>query len=318
MSASLPKFVIVREAQFYAGFADVLLAAPSVARLAAFKCFVDADARSTPAAYASDDLLRRCAYAASCLAPGGAEATAAVRAWLSELFDGFVRPAASWNFFCGMACAAVADACAADAFPRLRARLAWAFDKTECLESDDAEFGDGKLDGSGGLFDAFAGLFADDPISGAAFSPERATRGLREIAGAPDGAAFDKLRPSRALNAFSDAARAWSFAESAVAVLDGDFADARALRRDLRADGFRVEKQLDASGDVEQLVVVGACSPRWRLKNVSPLMLTDFREGGVADFVAEADFRAAETEILRRRLDALQDELERFRAPQGV
>ena len=36
-------------------------------------------------------------------------------------------------------------------------------------------------------------------------------------------------------------------------------------------------------------------------------MLTDFCEGGVADFVAEADFRAAETEILRRRLAAAQE-----------
>lgn len=112
--------------------------------------------------------------------------------------------------------------------------------------------------------------------------------------------------------------RARGRSSRAVAVLDGDFADARALRRDLRADGFRVEKQLDVSGDVEQLVVVGGCSPRWRQKNVSPLMLTDFREGGAADFVSEADFRAAETEILRRRLSAAQDELVRLRAPQGV
>ena len=59
-SDTIPKFVITRESQFYAGFADVLLAAPSVARLAAFKRLVEADAAAYPDAYASDDLLRRC------------------------------------------------------------------------------------------------------------------------------------------------------------------------------------------------------------------------------------------------------------------
>lgn len=57
-SDTIPKFVITRESQFYAGFADVLLAAPSVARLAAFKRLVEADAAAYPDAYASDDLLR--------------------------------------------------------------------------------------------------------------------------------------------------------------------------------------------------------------------------------------------------------------------
>ena len=80
----------------------------------------------------------------------------------------------------------------------------------------------------------------------------------------------------------------------------------------------RQSREARACGGAEQLVVVGGCSPRWRQKNVSPLMLSDFREGGVADFVSEADFRAAETEILRRRLSAAQDELVRLRAPQGV
>lgn len=318
-SDPIPKFVITREAEFYSGFADVLLAAPSTARLAAFKRLVEADAAAYPAAYAAHDLLRRCAYAASCLAPEGVEPSAEVRAWLEELLGAAIQPAASWNFFCGMAYGAVADPWAADAFPRINARLAAAGKKTENIAAvDDGEFGDGKLDKSAALFNVFSVLFEPDVISGETPSAEQAAKGLRKIAGVPDGAALDELRPSRALNAFSGAAQAWSFAESAVAVLDGDFADARALRRDLRADGFRVEKQLDASGEVEQLVVVGGCSPRWRQKNVSPLMLTDFREGGVADFVSEADFRAAETEILRRRLSSAQDELVRLRAPQGA
>lgn len=317
MSASLPKFVVVREAQFYAGFADVLLAAPSAARLAAFKRLVEADAAAYPAAYAAHDLLRRCAYAASCLAPEGVEPSAEVRAWLEELLSAAIQPAASWNFFCGMAYGAVADPWAADAFPRIKARLAAAGKKTENVAAvnDDGDFGDGKLDKSASLFNVFSRLFEPDLVSGETPSAERAAAGLRDIAGVPAGTPLDKIRPSRAVGFFYRAGSTF-IEDNAVAVLDGEFSDARRLRRDLGAAGFRVEKKLVADEELEQLVVVGDVGPRWKMKNVSPLMLSVFCGAGAdADvgFIAEQDFRAGELEILRRRLADAREKLDELR-----
>lgn len=317
MSASLPKFVVARESQFYAGFADVLLAVPSVARLAAFKRLVEADAAAYPAAYAAHDLLRRCAYAASCLAPEGVEPSAEVRAWLEELLGAAIQPAASWNFFCGMAYGAVADPWAADAFPRIKARLAAAGKKTENIAAvDDGEFGDGKLDKSAALFNVFSRLFEPDVISGETPSAERAAAGLRAVAGVSAGKPLDKIRPSRGLDSFYAADRVWAIADSTVAVIDGEFSDARRLRRDLGAAGFRVEKKLVADEELEQLVVVGDVGPRWKMKNVSPLMLSVFCGAGAdADvgFIAEQDFRAGELEILRRRLADAREKLDELR-----
>ena len=317
MSASLPKFVVVREAQFYAGFADVLLAVPSVARLAAFKRLVEADAAAYPDAYASDDLLRRCAYAAACLAPDGVEPSAEVRAWLEELFAAAIQPAATWNFFCGMAYGAVADPWAADAFPCIKERLAAAGKKTENIAAiDDGEFGDGKLDKSAALFNVFSRLFEPDVISGETPSAERAAAGLRAVAGVSAGTPLDKIRPSRGLASFYGADDALLIADRAVAVLDGEFSDARRLRRDLGAAGFRVEKKLVVNAELEQLVVVGAVGPRWKMKNVSPLMLSAFCGADVdADvaFIAEGDFGGAEIEILRLRLADAREKLNELR-----
>ena len=69
MPRSCPQFSAADDAQVRRGLeesfafisrTEASVAAPSVARLAAFKRLVEADAAAYPDAYASDDLLRRC------------------------------------------------------------------------------------------------------------------------------------------------------------------------------------------------------------------------------------------------------------------